>query len=181
MNAFDSTWVTVVAAFPKLSSIKSKLVRRVITCALVARGITDNHYQSDGSTSEQVNGTADAYYQVLLGVCVQVAIGGQQQQRGAVRAAATSTGCSTGLVSVSVGLQRTASGYRAVLPGKPHRVSSRLPLAVSCSPSGTGMQITLKPRSTASKLRQVIGPHLSLGFSNPSSRPLAIHTSFTFS
>src|ERR1039457_1786373 len=62
LNGFDETWVTVVDAFPKLSTIKSKLVRRVITCALFARGATDNHYQSDGSTSEQVNGTADAYY-----------------------------------------------------------------------------------------------------------------------
>jgi hypothetical protein len=181
VNAFDETWVTVVDAFPKLSTIKSKLVRRVITCALFARGATDNHYQSDGSTSEQVNGTADAYYQLLLAVCVQVAIGGQEHLFAAARAAAASTGCSTGLVSVSVGLQRTASGYRAVLPAKPHRASSRPPLAVSCSPSGTGMQITLKPRSAGTKLRQVIGPHLSLGFSNPSSRPLAIHTSFTFS
>ena len=183
LNAFDETWEAVAEAFPKLSVIKSKLVRRVITCAVIARGAAVLlHARLAVNTSEQASGTTDAYFQVLLGTCIQVAVVGQKELLGAPRAASASTGCSTVLVAVPVELQRTATGYRAVVGhATTRRGSSRGPLAVSCSPSGTGIQITIKPRSAAAKLRQVIGPRLSLGFSNPSNRSLAIHTTFAFS
>jgi hypothetical protein len=182
LNAFDDTWESVTDAFPKLSVIKSKLVRRVITCAVLARGAAQLHYSSNFNASEEVNGTADAYYQAVLGVCIQIAVAGQRDLRGAPRAASASTRCSTVLVAVPVELQRTATGYRAVARHvRTRRGSSRGPLSVSCSSSPTGMAITLKPRSATAKLRQVIGPRLNVGFSNASKRSLTLHTTFAFS
>lgn len=182
MSGFDETWEGVVTAFPKLSSIRSKLVRRVITCAVLARGAADLIYPPDFTAREHQSGHADAYYSMLLGLCIQFAVAGRQDVLGAPRADSASTGCSTFLVAIPVELQQTATGYRAVAEHvRTRRAPSSGPLTVSCGASAAGMAITLKPRSATAKLRGVIGPQLNLGFSNASKRPLTIHTTFAFS
>ncbi len=182
LSGFDSTWESVVYAYPKLSAIKSKLVRRVITCVVLARGVADLKYPANLTVTDEHYGGKDAFYLTLLGVCIKMTVAGQQDLAAAPRAASASTGCSTALVAVPVELQRTATGYRAVAQHvTPRQGSSRGALAVSCSPTASGMQITLRPRSAASTLRRVIGPRLNLGFSNPSRRSLSIRTTFAFS
>jgi hypothetical protein len=180
LNAFDNTWVGVVAAFPKLGTIKSKVVRRVITCAVVAQA-SAQFIQQVNQTEQQFNEAEPDYYQLLLGLCLTMIAEAQAKLPAAHDASAAAAGCSTALVSVPVDLQRTASGYHVVVNAKTFKASGKPPLAVSCRRKGAGIQITLKPRARHTKLRSLLGPKLSIGFSNPTSHSLTIKTKYTFS
>lgn len=177
VNAFDEVWATVVDGYPGLGKIKSKLVRRVITCVVFAESLT---MPSDVLGQEDFSATGPAYDGVALAMCLQMAVVGQHRAFKA-HDAASKPGCSNALVSVPIEVQRTASGYRAVVNATSYKARGTQPLSVSCRPHGVGLQIKLKPRSRRSTLRQVLGPHLSIGFSNPSNRSLDIHTKYAFS
>jgi hypothetical protein len=180
LAAFDSTWTGVVEAFPKLSTIKSKVVRRVLTCAIMAQASairTAEEYRTEAKFNEaQPN-----YYELILGLCISVMTEAQRKVPAATDAGAAAAGCSADLVSIPVELQRTASGYHAVANGLTFKPAGRQPLAVSCRRKGAGIQIALKPRARHTKLRSLLGPHLSIGFSNPSSHSLTIKTKYAFS
>jgi hypothetical protein len=180
LAAFDSTWTGVVEAFPKLSTIKSKFVRRVLTCAFMAQA-SAIRTSAEYATEEQFNEAQPNYYELILGLCLAAMREAQAKVPAASDAHAATAGCSADLVSIPIQVQRTASGFRAVVNAKTFKGSGKPPLAVSCRRKGAGIQITLKPRARHTKLRSLLGPHLSIGFSNPSSHSLTIKTKYTFS
>jgi hypothetical protein len=54
------------------------------------------------------------------------------------------------------------------------------PLVVSCRTKGRGLLISERTRPHSPRLYRLIGPHLSIGFSNHTTSPVKIHTTFTF-
>jgi hypothetical protein len=181
LSGFDATWATVVDSFPKFANIKSTTVRRVITCAVMARAAA---YLLQGAYDSQMEGDVRAAnaYAAYLSVCVQMTVLAQKAAGVAARTAAASPSavCAQANVSVTVMVSRTGSGYRATLVGRTSKASGRTPLTVSCRPKGAGMLVSLRPRANRRRLGQLVGPHLSLGFSNPTNRSVGIRTRFTF-
>jgi hypothetical protein len=69
--------------------------------------------------------------------------------------------------AVPVTITKTASGYQAVLNGKPYTSKPRR-VRVSCTHTATGLKITEKARKAGGKLAKAIGPILGVGFSSTS-------------
>jgi hypothetical protein len=177
LAAFDSTWEDVVAGYPNLSKVKSTPVRRVITCAILARAETARVAYAYGLSAEgEVRG--QNIYAAYLSICIQVTVLAQRQATGQATAGATA-GCAQANVSVPFLVSRTASGYVFKLSGQTSKATRRGPLAVSCGAKGNGLLIKTRVRARRRKLHQVIGPHLRIGFSNPTSASETIHTTFT--
>ena len=177
---FDSLWDTVAEGDSQLAKIRNTTVRRVITCALVARGIS-NWYAAfkGGSISKQVI-TADNANAALLAICVQVAVLGQQQATTRARDAAANGRCSVGLVSIPVQVVRSGSRYRITLTRAATRARQRGPLAISCRARSRGIQIRVRSRRRRG-LRRAVGSHFSIGYSNATSHSVGVRATFRFS
>jgi len=99
----------------------------------------------------------------------------QQHTSGSATAAAA-PGCAQANVNVPVLVSRTSSGCQFTLTGQTSKASGRGPLAITCKAQGNGIQIKIKSRFKRRHLRAIVGPHLRLGFSNPTSHALTIKT-----
>jgi hypothetical protein len=53
-------------------------------------------------------------------------------------------------------------------------------LNISCRRVGRGLRFTLRPSARGTKLRQLIGPKLSVGFVNPGNKSTRINTTYRF-
>lgn len=176
--AFDAGWASVVAGFPKLARVKNVFVQRVITCGLFAAEanaihnlarIEDRYTIEHGDPSD-----------VLMTMCLLMAY---DLQKAAPSSAArdAGAGCGMAVVSLPVQIKRIgASTYGFRFSGTP-RKTSNTPLALSCRTRSAGFQISMRPRARGRSLHQMIGNHMRVGFSNPTSKPVRIHTVFSFS
>lgn len=177
LAVFDGVWEDVVNAYPRISGITSTPLRRALTCVVMARSVTElakaQRLQTTGSLQ------ADrSVYALFLQTCIQMTVFAQQAV-GSGAASTASAGCSMASVSVPILISHTSAGYVIRFDGETSKAIGRGPLAVSCSVKGNGMQINMRSRSKRRKLRQVVGPHLQIGYANSTNRPLTIKTTFT--
>jgi hypothetical protein len=115
----------------------------------------------------------------VLAMCIQAAVTGQQAV-GLARDAASANQCSTAVVSLPVQISRSGSRYTISANTTVSR-AARAPLAVSCQAKGKGLVIKLRTRKRGQKLRSVVGPKFSIGYSNQSKRSVGAHVTFRFS
>ncbi len=177
LATFDGVWEDVVNAYPNVNGITSIPLRRALTCVVLARSVTAlakaQRLMTTGSLA------ADrSIYASFLTTCIQMTVLAQQAA-GPARAAPASAGCSMASVAVPILISRTSSGYVVKLDGETSKASGRGPLAVSCKVKGNGIQVGIRSRSHRRKLRQVVGPHLRVGYANSTNRSLTIKTTFT--
>lgn len=177
LATFDSTWDDVVYIYPNLSGVKSTPLRRAITCAVMARASAAT-VASAYQVQEQGQIAGNDLYAAFLSICIQVTVLGQQNAGSAAAAGPASAGCAQANVSVPFLVSRTRTGYLFKLTGRTSKAKVRGPLAISCRTKGKGIQVSIKSRSRRRHLRQIVGPHLRLGFSNPTNRSLTIRTTF---
>jgi hypothetical protein len=177
---FDSLWEGVADGFPNLAGVKNVTVRRVITCALFAR-VAGNMYGafSSGTMVRKVV-SADNANAAVLAMCVQAAVTGQQST-GIARDAASGNRCSSAVISIPVQISRSGSRYTVQANSAVSRASGRGPLGLSCRLKGIGMVIQLRTRKHRQKLRSVVGPQFSIGYSNPTTKSVGFRATFRFS
>jgi hypothetical protein len=176
---FDNLWDEVAVGYPKLAAINNVTVRRVITCALVSRAVGNIYGTFSKGTMVTKTVAGDNASTAVLAMCIQAAVTGQQAV-GAARAAASANHCSTAVVSFPVGISRSGSRYTISANTTVSR-AARAPLAVSCQAKGKGLVIKLRTRKRGQKLRSVVGPKFSIGYSNQSTRSVGAHVTFRFS
>jgi hypothetical protein len=176
---FDNLWDEVAVGYPKLAGINNVTVRRVITCALISRAVGNIYgaFSKGGMVTKSVAG--DNANAAVLAMCIQAAVTGQQAV-GVARDAASSNHCSTAVVSFPVQISRSGSRYTISANTTVSR-AARAPLAISCQAKGKGLVIKLRTRKRGQKLRSVVGPKFSIGYSNQSKRSVGAHVTFRFS
>jgi hypothetical protein len=179
LAAFDENWATTVDAYPKLGRVNNSFVRRVLTCAVFARNVTDLYADYSKSVNHVDSATGTDTSELFLTLCLNM-VYETQRAAGLHSADAASAGCGVALISWPIELKRTGRTYAAVETATGSR-ACKTPLAVSCRANGLGIQITMRPRARRRKLHQLIGSHVSIGFSNPTSAPVRIKTTFSFS
>jgi len=177
---FDSLWEGVADGFPKLAGVKNVTVRRVITCALFARAAGNLYGAFTSGTMVRRVVSADNANAAVLAMCIQAAVTGQHAT-GMARDAASGHQCSTAVVSLPVQISRSGSRYTVAANSAVSRASGRGPLVVSCRVKGSGMVINLRTRNRRQKLRSVVGPKFSIGYSNPTKKSVGFRAAFTFS
>ena len=177
---FDALWDTVAEGDSQFSKIKNTTVRRVITCALVAKGTSSYYALYRGGSTPRMEITAGNANAAILAICIQVAVFGQQQAAAQARDAAGSGRCSVGLVSIPVQVVRSGSRYRVTLTQSARRARQRGPLAVSCQARSGRIQIRVRSRRRRG-LRRAVGSHFSIGYSNGSTHSVGIRATFRFS
>jgi hypothetical protein len=176
---FDSLWDSVADGYPKFAGIQNTTVRRVITCALVARWVGDIYGAISKGTLQRRTVAADNGNAAVLAMCVQAAVIGQQAS-GQARDAASAKGCSTAVVSIPVLISRSGSRYTIQANSRVNKAAGRGPLAVSCQATRTGMFVKLRTRKRGQKLRSVVGPKFGIGYSNPTSKSVRFRATFRF-
>ena len=174
---FDQSWETIVAGFPSLGGIHNTFVRRVLTCAIFAKGASAQYKGFAAEDTQSALGT-DTYH-LFLTLCIQLVV--TTQELGPTpEARAASGGCALAKESLPIMIKRTGRTYTVQVASKPQAAKGKTSLAVSCRPQGSGLLIGLRPSARRQKLHQVIGSHMSIGFSNPTSGPVTIKTTFGF-
>jgi hypothetical protein len=172
--AFDHMVITLAdAKFPKLTRL-SKASRRILGCVLFS-------YSAVADTDVRTNiTTVDPTYQLLaLDLCLRTAA--QIAAANAPPSASdASAACSRAAKAVPITVTRTRSGYVGKATGTTHTLSGGLPLNISCRRIGRGLRFTLRPSARGTKLRQLIGSKLSIGFVNPSNKSTRINTTYRF-
>jgi hypothetical protein len=154
---------------------KPTLGARVITCVLVYANLKAYPDSTIGFSLK------DPFLQDLfLQVCLRMAFILSPPPPPAADLARPAAG-SCGMTSKADGItiSRSGSGYSATVSGKTHKPKRRSPVIVTCKRSGSSLTISVRPRSRKATLKQVIGPKLSLGVLNPSSRSGKLNISFT--
>jgi hypothetical protein len=176
---FDNMWEGVGDGYPHLGNIKNVTVRRVITCAFIARDVGNIYGAFSKGTTVTKSVKADNANAAVLAMCVQAAVTGQQAV-GVARDAASANRCSTAVVSFPVQISRSGRRYTISANTTVSR-AARAPLAVSCQAKGKGLVIKLRTRKRGRKLRSVVGPKFGIGYSNQSKKSVGVHVTFRFS
>lgn len=176
---FDNLWEGVAAGYPKLGGIKNVTVRRVITCAIISRNVGNIYGVLSEGTVMSRTLAGDNANAAVLAMCIQAAVSGQQAA-GVARVAASANHCSTAVVSFPVQISRSGSRYTISANTRVSR-APRAPLVVSCQAKGNGLVIKLRTRKRGQKLRSVVGPKFSIGYSNQTKRSVGAHVTFRFS
>jgi hypothetical protein len=179
-SEFDELWTGVVAGYPALAGIKNRLIRRVLTCAVLAKEFLPPYeapeLMSDSYSSTDVVGE-------FLSICVQAVVTEQTAAKAAPTHAATraaASGCGEELLSVPIEVERSGGVYTTQVDAAAVKATGKPMITVSCRGAGNGFKIGLRPRARRSSLAQVLGPHMGLGFANGASAPLGVHTTFSF-
>ena len=171
---FDNLWETVAVGYPKLGGVKNVTVRQVITCAIIARAVGNIYgaLTKGGMVTQSVAG--DNANAAILAMCIQAAVTGQKAAGTVARDAASANSCSTAVVSFPVQISRSGSRYTISANTTVSR-AARAPLAVSCQAHGKGLVIKLRTSKRGVKLRSVVGPNFSIGYSNQSKHSVGAH------
>ena len=148
-----------------LGSFKSRFLRCLEFYTLYAR----IEISEDFSTSGQ------ALAPLFLNACLEVAA----QLSAPAKATGAAAGCPQTGRSIPIKITKTAGKYTLHVHGKP-RVTRKLPLIVTCTRSGGGIQLDVRTRKPGLPLTRVVGPTLSIGYLSPSgsSSPAVVHTAF---
>ena len=173
---FDQNWETIVAAYPKLGHVQNVFVRRVITCAVLARQVTDLY----AALSKRANGTTSSAdtSQLFLTICLRMVVVTQQTMP-THTVNASAAGCTSALVSIPIAVKRTGRTYTARFNATPKK-AGRTPLVVSCQTQGTATLIGMHPRARKKKLYQVLDGHMGYGIWNPTTKSVPVHSVFSF-
>ncbi len=147
---------------------------RLLSCIGMYLGLVQA-YGTDSSYER-----SDPSLQLLfLNACLSIAFGLQQQARTSALAGTAAAGCPRQDFRAPMKVTRRGGKYHLKVSGKSAKLKKRSPLVVVCKHKGTGVQITLKPRSRRKKLKQVLGSKLTIGYLNPANgNTLTIHTTF---
>ena len=180
---FDSLWEAVAEGYPKFARIQNVTVRRVITCALFARAAGNIYGAFTRGTIAPRTVAADNANAAVLAMCIQAAVTGQQSTgvTGMARDAASANRCSTAIVSIPVQISRSGSHYTVQATSGVTKAARPGPLSVACRTKGNGMVIQLRTRKHGQKLRSVVGPKFTIGYSNPSKNSVGFRATFRFS
>ena len=184
VSALDDMWGTVIQAFPTLGGVRSKFVRRVITCAAFAASLAtatrpENQYYTPTPDEEQLafNNT----YQLVLGLCIKLIVAEPPPPPiGAARDAAAGGGCSL-TVGVPIEIARTRSGFVAKITGRAFKARAPSSPSVACRRVGNGIQLSVRARGRNKSLRRLLGPTLAIGFFNRTQRALHLATKYRWS
>jgi hypothetical protein len=174
---FNSVWTMVVAGNPSLGNVKSTFVQKLIVCDLIAATLTNIEAEKAYTSTENVSEHqfTDSYAATLY-VCLAIAF--SQPPPGGAPAHAAAALCQAA-VAAPIQIARSGSGYLVSANGTTSK-AKRPPVVVSCGRQGRGIVLTLKPRRRGKKLRQLIGPHLSIGFANRGTSSVHLATTYTF-
>jgi hypothetical protein len=177
---FNSMWTTLVAGNPPLGNVKSTFVQKLIVCDLIAQTLTVIDAQKAYMTSEDVpeQQFTDSYSATLT-VCLAIAFAQPPAGGASGHIAHTAAALCHANVAVPMQVARSGSGYLVAAKGMTSKAKPP-PVTVSCRRKGRGIMITLRARRRGRKLRQLIGPHLSIGFANRGTSPVHLATTYTF-
>lgn len=172
-HVFDDLTAALVDSSPQLSKI-SKHAQAVLVCVLLSY----LPYTS-GPTDEPITYTNVSLQLVLLSVCLRMAQSIPNTPAAAAhdRARAAAGACGRLARGVPIRITRTRAGYTAVVNGK-LRAPSRPGLTVSCRRKGKGLLLSIRPKKRGETLRRAGSPTLAIAYSNPTSKPAGIRTTF---
>jgi hypothetical protein len=171
---FDGLTAALVETFPHLSKV-SKHSLAVLACVLLSYLPYDSVPRDEPITYTQVN-----YQLLLLNICLRMALSipntpGRAHDRAGAAAAGA---CGRIARSVPVRITRTRSGYTGVVDGNLQAPPSRPGLAVTCRRAGKGLLLSVRPKKRGQTLRQAGSPELGIAYTNTSSKPVGIRTTF---
>lgn len=170
-HAFDEITGALVEGFPWLQNVSRRNQAR-LACVLIAFLPLANKPEDQPITFE------DVHLQVaLLNVCLRMAQSIPAPPAAGDRATAARTACGREDAAVTVKVSHLRSGYLVKVISKIGKVTHP-GLAVSCRRSGRGLLLGVKPAKRGQTLAQAGGPGLGIAYSNPTSKPLRIHTTF---
>jgi hypothetical protein len=170
---FDNLWFAIVDAKPNLKGIQNQTVQRFITCQLLAFALTTgklNEMDVSVRSKPYQDATAATFF-----VCLALAFAEPPASQGR---AASLPPCGAP-VGVPVQISRSGRTYSVGAQGQTFK-PRRSPLAVSCRRKGKGLVITVRSRRRGTRLRKLLGPHLTIGFANHTSSPVHFRTTYRF-
>jgi hypothetical protein len=175
---FDDMVEGFATSYPKIGKL-NKTFQQIITCAYIsaaAVGVsTDEH---DGTRFFRISQELPDVYALVLRICLETYVFPTLKARDAT-AASSSSRCLRVDTALAVKITRTRAGYTAVANATAHKASSaHTPVAISCKRSGSGVQLTVRPRARGQTLRQAVGPTLGMDYINPSHKTVPVHTTF---
>ncbi len=172
-TAFDDVTAALVQTFPNLAK-NSKHSQAVLACVLLSYLPYTSGPRDEPITYSNVN-----LQLVFLNVCLRMALSIPNTPGTAARdrAHAAAGACGRLAKAVPILITRTRSGYTAVVNGK-LRPASRPGLAVSCRRSGKGFLLSVRPKKRGQTLRQAGSPTLAIAYSNRTTKPVGIRTTF---
>ena len=189
------------AAFNRLQTVLTSLPNarvRVAKCFLTGISFLGYYVQQtvDPSTGTVYPGHFEYHYDagdrelanLFVAMCLQMVLDIQnsvnakkpldiQNPLNAEPATAAAAGCHQETLAVAVRIKRSGGRYLMHAFGTPVVPRGKSPLAISCHRTRTGLALSVQPSARRRTLRQTFGKTLTIGFSNASKTPLALHTS----
>lgn len=143
------------------ATTKSKKAR-LLTC-IYLYAVTSNSL-TDPETPVSFQGTDQSLAVLFLAACAEIA---EQTVADPSAASAASSPCKQAKRSAPIAVRSTGSGYSVTIDGTSKRTNRAVPVRVVCKPKGSGVRLTVRPRSPKKTLRQVVGPTLGVGLASP--------------
>lgn len=170
--AFDDVTSVLVEDFPWLAK-QSKRSQAVLACVLMS------YLPLVFKPSDYVYTFSDLELQAaMLNVCLRMALSIPKPPAASDNGHAAAGVCGRIDAAVTVKFTHSAAGYRGTVSGAIRRVQ-RPRLKVSCRRSGKGVLLSVRPRKRGQSLRAAAGPKLAIAYTNPTSKPVGIRTTFT--
>jgi hypothetical protein len=171
-TAFDDVTGVLVEDFPWLAK-QSKRSQAVVACVLLS------YLPIAARPPDYVYTFRDVELQAaMLSVCLQMALAIPKAPAASSHAHATAGMCGRIDAAVPVKLTHSAAGYSGTVSGAIRGVK-RPRLIVSCQHALKGVLLTVRPRKPGQTLRAASGPRLAIAYTNPTSKPVGIRTTFT--
>jgi hypothetical protein len=171
LDSNDDAFFDTLTSYLLLS--KPTFGARVISCVFLYAGLLNS------STSEANITIKEPTLQLLfLNVCIRLAAV-LSKPRTTQSTGSTAAGCRTTSKAVAARITRWGSGFAVTVSGKAFTPRSRSPVLISCRRSARALSISMRPRSKAATLQQVVRSKLGIGFSNLSTHSGRIGISFT--
>jgi hypothetical protein len=171
--AFDEVTSVIVEDFPWLAK-QSKRSQAVLACVLMS------YLPIVYKPADYVYTFRDLELQAaMLNVCLRMALAIPKPPAASDHAHAAAAGaCGRIDAAVRVKLTHSAAGYGVAVSGAIRKVT-RPRLKVTCRRRGKGVLLTVRPRKRGQSLRSAAGPKLAIAYTNPTSKPVGVRTTFT--
>lgn len=171
-GAFDEVTSVLVEDFPWLAK-QSKRSQAVLACVLMS------YLPIAYKPPDYVYTFRDLELQAaMLNVCLRMALAIPKPPAASDHAHAAAGACGRIDAAVRVKLTHSAAGYRGAVSSAIRKVT-RPRLKVTCRRKGKGVLLTVRPRKRGQSLRSAAGPKLAIAYTNPTSKPVGIRTTFT--
>jgi hypothetical protein len=170
--AFDDVTSVLVEDFPWLAK-QSRRSQAVLACVLIS------YLPIALRPTDYVYTFSDLQLQAaMLNVCLRMALAIPKPSAASDHGHAASGICGRIDAAVTVKLTHSAAGYGGAVSGA-IRTVKRPRLKVTCRRSGKGVLLSVRPRKRGQSLRAAAGPKLAIAYTNPTSKPVGIRTTFT--